>query len=104
MFAAATEHLKLLLRSEPLLVLRFTGASIGRMVLAMSSILLMREFLAGVLGDEGGLAELLAQSVGVGAALWIVAGLFGSSYVASTLLAYDSQVTQQRISKVLELG
>ena len=86
------------------LLLRFLATTVATSLLSMAAILLIREFLDGVLGNGGGLAALVAESFGPAAALWVVAVLLITTYVASSLVTFDNQVTQQRIVKVLELG
>ncbi|MEK6255530.1 MAG: ABC transporter ATP-binding protein/permease, partial [Gemmatimonadales bacterium] len=86
------------------LLLRFLATTVATSLLSMAAILLIREFLDGVLGNGGGLAALVAASFGPAAALWVVAVLLIATYVASSLVTFDNQVTQQRIVKVLELG
>ena len=86
------------------LLLRFLATTVATSLLSMAAILLIREFLDGVLGNGGGLAALVAASFGPTAALWVVAVLLIATYVASSLVTFDNQVTQQRIVKVLELG
>jgi len=93
-----------LLRREPGLLARFAAASLGRAALAAGSILLIREFLAGVLGQTGGLSRRLAETYGSGPALWTVAGLLVIAQVGAAGLTYDSQVSQQKIVKVVEAG
>lgn len=86
------------------LLLRFLATTVATSLLSMAAILLIREFLDGVLGNGGGLAAWVAASFGPAAALWVVALLLIATYVASSLVTFDNQVTQQRIVKVLELG
>jgi subfamily B ATP-binding cassette protein MsbA len=95
-----------LLRAHPGLVLRFAGASLGRAALTAATILLIREFLATALAGAGGSAAAgrLAQTFGPGAVLWITVSLLLLAHLGAAALAYDSQVTQQRIVKVIELG
>ena len=93
-----------LLRAHPGLVLRFAFASLGRAALTAATILLIREFLAGALAGSGGPATRLAQAFGANAVLWITVVLLLLAHLGATALAYDSQVTQQRIVKVIELG
>jgi ABC-type multidrug transport system fused ATPase/permease subunit len=100
----AGRHVLDLLRQRKPLLLRFVAASLGRTGLAMASVFLIQEFLVGVLGEQAGLARSLAQSIGAGAALWAVAGLLVVSYAGASWLLYDSQVTRQRIVKIVELG
>jgi subfamily B ATP-binding cassette protein MsbA len=100
----AGQHVLDLLRRQKLLVVRFVASSLGRTGLAMAGVFLIQEFLVGILGRPAGLAGSLAQSLGAGAALWLVAVLLVVSYAAGSWLLYDSQVVRQRIVKVVELG
>jgi ABC-type multidrug transport system fused ATPase/permease subunit len=93
-----------LLREHPGVVLRFAFASLGRAALTAATILLIREFLAGARAGAGGPATRVAQAFGTNAALWITAALLLLAHLGAAALAYDSQVTQQRIVKVIELG
>ena len=61
-------------RRRPGLTVQFITSSLGRAALTGASILLIREFLGGVLGQEVGFARRLAETYGEGAALWAVAG------------------------------
>ena len=67
-------------------------------------VLLIREFLAGVLGRNDGIARRLAESYGPSAALWLVAGALVVTQLAAAALAYAAQVTQQRLVATIELG
>ena len=93
-----------LLRAHHAVVVRFAFASLGRAALTAATILLIREFLAGALGQSGGPATRVAQAFGAGASLWVTIILLLAAHFGATALAYDSQVTQQRIVKVIELG
>lgn len=93
-----------LVRHEPRLLARFILASVGRAALAAATILLIREFLSGVLGESEGLAGRVAGRYGAEGALWVVAALLLLAHLGATLLTYDSRVSQQRIVKVVELG
>lgn len=93
-----------LLRPERGLVVRFVAASLGRAGLTAASILLIREFLAGALGQTSGLARLATNALGAGSALWVIVALLLLTHLGATALTYDSQVSQQRIVKVIELG
>jgi subfamily B ATP-binding cassette protein MsbA len=100
MLALPLQHV----RQEPWLLARFTLASVGRAALAAATILLIREFLSGVLGESEGLAGQVADRFGADGALWAVAALLLLAHLGATLLTYDSRVSQQRIVKVVELG
>jgi subfamily B ATP-binding cassette protein MsbA len=100
----AADYLAGLVRGEKLLFFRFALMSLGRALLSMSTIVLIHQFLAGVLGGENGLAAMLAARAGTAAALWIVAGLLLASYLMTSLATYDSQVVEQRLIRTLEFG
>ena len=100
----AGQHVLDLLRRQKLLILRFVATSLGRTGLTIASVFLIQEFLVGVLGQKQGLAGSLAQALGAGAALWLVAALLVVSYAGASWLLYDSQVVRQRIVKIVELG
>ena len=65
-----------------------------------ASILLIREFLAGVLGQ----GRAFGVSVGAESALWITVALLLLVSLSAAVFNYDSQVTQQKIVKAIELG
>jgi ABC-type multidrug transport system fused ATPase/permease subunit len=81
-------------------VARFAVTSLGRAALTAASILLIRQFLAGVLGQK----HELAERFGVESALWITAALLLLANLGSAALNYDSQVSEQKIVKAIELG
>ena len=89
-----------LLRPHPGLVARFTAASLGRAAMTAASILLIREFLAGVLGQ----GRAFGFSVSAESALWITVALLLLVSLSAAAFNYDSQVTQQRIVKAIELS
>ena len=93
-----------LLRPKSGLLARFAVTSLGRAALTGASILLIREFLSGVLGRSHGLAGRAAAAYGAAATLWGIAGLLVLTIVCAAALTYDSKVTEQKIVKVLELG
>lgn len=92
-----------LLRREPRLLALFGGASLGRAALGAASILLIREFLAAVLGKSSGVASI-AGRYGVHLTLWSVVGLLLFTLIASALLTYTARISEQRIVTVVELG
>ena len=65
-----------------------------------ASILLIQEFLAGVLGQGRG----FGFSVSPESALWITVGLLLLVSLTAAAFNYDSQVTQQKIVKAIELS
>jgi ATP-binding cassette, subfamily B, bacterial MsbA len=99
-----THHIIAIFRHQKRALARFAFTSLGRSALATASILLMKEFLGGIIGQEGGLAGAVASALGPTAALTLVAALLVGTYVGASVMAYDNEVTQQRLVKVLELG
>ena len=91
-------------RRRPGLTVQFITSSLGRAALTGASILLIREFLGGVLGQEVGFARRLAETYGEGAALWAVAGALVITQIGAASLAYSAQVSQQRLVAAVELG
>ena len=89
-----------LLRPHPGLVTRFTIGSLGRAAMTSASILLIQEFLAGVLGQGRG----FGFSVDPESALWITVALLLLVSLSAAAFNYDSQVTQQKIVKAIELS
>lgn len=89
-----------LLRPHPGLVARFTAGSLGRAAMTAASILLIREFLAGVLGQ----GRAFGFSVSADSALWITVALLLLVSLLAAVFNYDSQVTQQKIVKAIELS
>ena len=65
-----------------------------------ASILLIQEFLAGVLGQGRG----FGFSISAESALWITVGLLLLVSLSAAAFNYDSQVTQQKIVKAIELS
>jgi ABC-type multidrug transport system fused ATPase/permease subunit len=86
------------------LLVRFALASVVRSALSMAILILMQQFLAGVLAGQGGLAGYLAIHLGRTPALYAVAGLLFTCYLASSALAYEGQMVEQRIIRAFELG
>jgi ABC-type multidrug transport system fused ATPase/permease subunit len=92
-----------LLECRPLLV-RFALSTLGRAGLLLGSVILIREFLAAVLGEGAGLATALAGVLDPSAALWVIAGLLVVSFLGASVLNYDNHIVQQRIIRGIELG
>jgi ABC-type multidrug transport system fused ATPase/permease subunit len=92
-----------LLRREPVLLFRFAAASLGRAALTGAGILLIREFLAAVLGQSAGFASLV-ERYGIRLSLWSVVGLLLLSLLGSALMSYSARLDEQRIVTVVELG
>ncbi|MBK6487064.1 MAG: hypothetical protein IPF98_09380 [Gemmatimonadetes bacterium] len=98
------QHIVALFRHEKRTLVRFAVTSIGRSALMTASILLIKEFLGGIIGQQGGLAGAVAQWLGPQGALTLLAILLVGTYVGASVMTYDNEVTQQRLVKVLELG
>jgi ABC-type multidrug transport system fused ATPase/permease subunit len=92
-----------LLRQEPGLLVRFAAASLGRAALTAASILLIREFLAAVLGHSAGFAGLL-ERYGIRFSLWSVVVLLLVTFLGSSALSYAARINEQRLVTVVELG
>ena len=92
-----------LLRREPGLLFRFAAASLGRAALTGAGILLIREFLAAVLGQSAGFASLV-ERYGIRLSLWSVVGLLLLSLLGTAMLTYSARLNEQRIVTVVELG
>jgi subfamily B ATP-binding cassette protein MsbA len=101
---ATFAQIRELLRFHRGLMAKFALTSLGRMALSMAGILLIREFLAGAIGEAGGLSSKLSGYFGEATTLWIVAVVFAATYVGSSMLNYANQIIQQRIVKIVELG
>ena len=93
-----------LFRCEKLLLVRFFVTSLGRALTSMAVIFFIREFLASAVSERTGLTQLVADSFGTAAVLWVMAALLLLTYTLGALLFYDNQIVVQRIIKVFELG
>jgi len=100
---AGLGHVRALARAHRGLVLRFAASSVGRSAAGLATILLIRDFLAGLFNKKVGLAASIGTVLGPSLALWSVAGLLFLSLLLSSLLAFDNRITQQRAVKALEL-
>lgn len=68
------------------------------------SILLIREFLGGILDAPVGPLARFAERVGRTTALWGVVTMLGVAQLLAVALAYRAQIVQQQIVKAAELG
>lgn len=100
----ALPYLKELFRGERLLVARFVAMSLMRAVLTTAGIYLLQQFLAGVLGGAPGIASVIAARWDPTTALWAVAAALTLCYLLTSAVTYDSQIVEQRIIRVVELG
>ena len=99
----ASGPLARLVRVDASALLRFALGSIGGALLPMLSILLLHQFLAGVLGAEQGLASRLAQSIGRMATLWVGAALLLATFLATAALLFYNAVARDRLVRTIEL-
>lgn len=104
MYSAAFQPIVDSLRTERSALLRFAVASCVGAALPMVSILLLHQFLAGVLGQENGVAAGIAREVGTVAAIWILALVLLVTFIASAGIAFHNEVLRQRIVRTIELG
>lgn len=86
------------------LLLRLAVMLLCRTAAVVVVILLIRDFLTGVLSQPSGMAAQLTGALGQAGALWAVVGLLLSVSVAGAFCAYGSQLTMQRIVRLLELN
>ena len=91
-------------RREPALAARFVLSSLGRAALVGASVLLVREFLGGVLDRSAGVARPLVDVLGASGALWAIAGTLVATQLGAAALAYVAQVSQQRLVAAIELS
>ncbi len=98
------EQIVELFRHRKGLLFNFFFTSLARGALSTGAILLIKEFLSGILGQGGGFAGAAADLFGRQAALWIVAALLTGAYIGGSLLGYANVVIRQHMVKVLELG
>ena len=90
-------------RTHGTLIFGFAATSLLRIGATIASILLIRDFLTGVLETPIGLAEQLTVAVGRSAALWVVAALLLTAFAVNALGAYGSQIAMQRLVQLFEL-
>ena len=91
-------------RMDRRLVARYVVASLARCGFSMAILLLMQQFLAGVLVGQQGLAGWLAAKLGQVASLWAVAGLLMLCFLGTSALTFEGQMVEQRIIRAFELG
>jgi len=91
-------------RREPALATRFVLSSLGRAALMGASVLLVREFLGGVLERTDGVTQPLVEIFGASGALWAIAATLVATQLGAAALAYVAQVSQQRLVAAIELS
>jgi len=72
-------------------------------LLPMLSIVLLHQFLAGVLGTEAGLASTLSRSIGRQATLWAVALFLLATFLATAAVGFYNAVGRDRLVRKIEL-
>lgn len=85
-------------------LLWFAVTSLCRTATTIAAILLIRAFLAGVLGQPSGLSARLVAAVGQATALWVVVGLLLAVFVTGAACAYGSELSMQRLVRLVEFG
>jgi ABC-type multidrug transport system fused ATPase/permease subunit len=103
MFLPLRGPLRSLLRIERVALIRFVLTSLAASTLPMVTILLLHQFLAGVLGAGQGLASALGAAVGARAAIWILAVLLLATFLATAAADFHNTVVRQRLVRTLEL-
>lgn len=105
---AGWEHIVPLFRWQKRLIARFVVTALGRSVASLSVLLLIQRFLSGAIdptvGDRGRFISAVATTFGEWAVLWAMGALLLGVQVTASLLNYINIITQQRISKIVELG
>ena len=99
----ASGPLARLVRIDVATLLRFALGSIAGALLPMLSIVLLHQFLAGVLGAEHGLASRLTQSIGRTATLWVGAALLLATFLATAAVLFYNAVGRDRMVRTIEL-
>ena len=104
MTAAASRFLLRAALVDRTLLVRFGLASLARSGFSLAILVLVQQFLAGVLAGRSGMAGYLAVHLGRTPALCAVAGLLFLSYCGLSALTYEGQMVEQRIIRAFELG
>ncbi len=90
------------------LLARFFLTAIGRSLASLSVLLLIQRFLSGAIdpasGDRGRLVAWVGGTFGEPAVLWAMGIILLGVQVLASVLNYINIVTQQRVSKIVELG
>lgn len=105
-FQLAMRHIRDLHATDPRLVWRFVLTSLGKSIAGLATILLTRDFLAGILGGQTlpGAAGTIVSDVDALTGLWFAAGALFASIVATSLFSFDNRISQQRMVQKLELS
>jgi ABC-type multidrug transport system fused ATPase/permease subunit len=105
MIRTLARHLFDLFRWEKRSVARFIGATIVRSALTAATLWLIQEFLAGALGEGGGVASrAVRQRFGPTGTITVLGVSLLATYVLSSLSNYLIRVEQQKLVQVLEIG
>ena len=100
----AWTHARDFVRAHWPLVVWFATTSLFRIAATIAAILLIRDFLTGVLSQPSGLAGRLTNTLGPAPALWVVVGLLVGVLTASALSSYGSQLAMHRLIRLFELA
>ena len=92
-----------LVRVNTATLIRFGLGTIAGALLPMLSIVLLHQFLAGVLGAEEGLASTLSRSIGRQATLWSVALFLLATFLATAAVGFYNAVGRDRLVRTIEL-
>jgi ABC-type multidrug transport system fused ATPase/permease subunit len=103
-FRFARAHARQVARGHWPLFVRLGLLLLLRTLAAVALILLVRDFLTGVLSEPSGWAGRLTGALGQVGALWVVVALLMAVSLAGAFCAYGSQLTTQRIIRLLELS
>jgi ABC-type multidrug transport system fused ATPase/permease subunit len=100
----AWTHARDFVRSQWPVVVWFAAGSLCRIAATIAAILLIRDFLTGVLSEPSGLAGRLTIALGPAPALWVVVGLLLGVLTASAVSSYGSQLAMHRLIRLFELA
>ena len=92
-----------LVRVDTATLLRFGLGTLAGALLPMLSIVLLHQFLAGVLGAEEGLASTLSRSIGRQSTLWVVALFLLATFLATAAIGFYNAVGRDRLVRTIEL-
>ncbi|MGA3185531.1 MAG: ABC transporter ATP-binding protein [Bryobacteraceae bacterium] len=104
MTLASSRFLLRATRVDRTLLIRFALTSLARSGCSMAILILIQQFLAGVLAGQAGLAGYIAIRLGRTPALYTVAAMLFACYLALSVLTYQAQMVEQRLIRSFELG
>ena len=92
-----------LVRVDAATLVRFGLSSLAGALVPMLSIILLHQFLAGVLGAEQGLASTLAATIGRRATLWALALCLLATFLAGAAIGFHNAVVRDQLVRTIEL-